>query len=694
MSRGAAPTPALLDARWMTNLRVVVPFVIVGLIGLMILPLPALVLDLLISLNISLSMVVLLTAVSIRSPLHFSVLPSVLLLTTVLRLGLNIASTRRILLHGSEGTSAAGAVIEAFGNFVVGGNMIVGLVVFLVLLAVQFIVINHGANRISEVAARFTLDAMPGKQMAIDADLNAGLIDEREARRRRDAIQEEADFYGSMDGAVKFTQRDAIASLIIVSINIIAGLAIGILQAGMNPLEAVATYTTLTVGDGLVTAIPALLVSVAGALITTRSGTDDELSSDLAGQMLSDPRPLGTAAGVLGLLALVPGLPTIPFLTLAAGIGAAAWSLRGKRARAESDVARSEKAVAEAAPEEPIEPLLQVDPLTIEVGYDLVQLAGSEEPGGLLDRIRKIRRQLALDLGIVVPPVRVRDNLNLAPDQYRILLRGVESARARLPRNRCLAIDPGDVLEPIQGEATKDPAFGIDALWIDERKADHARGVGYTIVDRTSVLATHLSELIREHAPDLLGRQETQKLLDMLAKQAPKLVEELVPESYTVGQVQKVLQGLLAERVSIRDLEAIGEALADVGGRELPVEAQIAHVRRAIGRAILQPYLQGDTLHVVTLAPEVEDAVRGLLRPAGGGPAVPADPRQVQQLAHKVAVGVRNSAGGAQQAVLCNDPDVRAFLRRATDRALPTVPFLAVHEIPDGIPVNAVGQVK
>ncbi len=673
--------------------RIGVPIAIVGLVAVMLIPLPPLILDLLVSLSISIGMIVLLTALHIRSPLDFSVFPSVLLLVTVFRLALNIASTRRILLHGSEGTHAAGSVIEAFGQFVVGGNLIVGIVIFLVLLAVQFIVINHGANRISEVAARFTLDAMPGKQMAIDADLNAGLIDETEARERRQRIQDEADFYGSMDGAVKFTQRDAIASLIIVAINIIAGLGVGILQAGMAPLDALHTYTVLTVGDGLVTAVPALLTSVAGALITTRSGSNQELSGHLASQLLSNPRPLAVAAGSLGALALVPGLPTIAFLSLAGVIGWFASGLR-KQERDEAQRVAALPGPAVAAPEEPIEPLLAVDPLTIEVGYDLVELAGSDRAGGLLDRIRGIRRQVALDLGMVVPPVRVRDNLRLASDEYVLLLRGAEVGRARLPRRRVLAIDPGDALERIEGEKTKDPAFGIDALWIDESQSDRARSVGYTVVDRTSTLATHLSEVVRRHAPDLLGRQETQRLLDLLAKQSPKLVEELVPERYTVGQVQKVLQSLLRERVSIRDLMTICETMADLAGTTKDMREIVARVRQALGRWLVGPLLERDALHVVTLSSEVEGQLREMLGDGTGNKPRPADPRVTAGLVHRVATALRQAPPGVQPAVLCPSAESRSLLRQLTESALPSVPFLSVLEVPDGVRVQALGQVR
>ena len=673
--------------------QTIMPLAVLSLVGLMILPLPAFGLDLLISLNISLSLVVLLTTVYVVNPVNFSVFPSVLLLLTVFRLALNISSTRRILLKGYEGTDAAGNVIEAFGQFVVGGNMVVGLVIFLVLLAVQFIVINHGASRISEVAARFTLDAMPGKQMAIDADLNAGLIDEKDAKERRQEIQSEADFYGAMDGAVKFTQRDAIASMIIVAINVIAGLAIGVMQGGMSAIEALSTYTVLTVGDGLVSAIPSLFISVAGALITTRAGTTEDLGSDVASQLFSNMRPMAVAAGALGVMALIPGLPTVPFLTLGAVFGTFSFLIH-RHDNSDAEQLEAPDETPGLPPEEPIEPLLMIDPLTIEVGYDLVDMAGSERAGGVLDRIRGIRRQVASDLGVVVPPVRVRDNLRLASDEYRILLRGSEIGKSEIPRGRVLAIDPGDALNPIDGMETKDPAFGIPALWIDSTQADHARSIGYTVVDRTSVMGTHLSELVRKHAPELLGRQETQALLDVLSKSAPKLVEELIPERFSLGQVQKVLQALLRERVSIRDLQTICEALADCGGHDISFDRLLGLVRQALARSLVLPLAEENELAVVTLSSELESQVRQLANgESGGNLPVPTDPQFTQALVHRVASAVRSAPAKSQPAVLCGSSESRFLLRRLTQSALPTVPFLAVQEVPDGVRVHAVGQV-
>ncbi|MCP3979356.1 MAG: flagellar biosynthesis protein FlhA [bacterium] len=674
---------------WRQATQWLLPVSIVGLVAVMVIPLPTALLDLLLSFDVSLSLVVLLTAVYVARPSTFSTFPSVLLLLTVFRLGLNVATTRRILLHGPEGPEAAGHVIEAFGQFVVGGSVVVGTVIFLVLLAVQFIVINHGATRISEVAARFTLDAMPGRQMAIDADLNAGLIDEVEARERRKAISADADFYGSMDGAVRFTQRDAVASLIIVAINLLAGIGIGVLQAGMPITEALVTYSILTIGDGLVSAIPALLLSVAGGLLTTRSDTGIDLGSELGQQLLSSPTPLTVAAGALGTLALVPGLPTLAFLTMSGGVGALAMAMKRKQ-RAEPDP--SEDVPASAPPiEEPIEPLLAVDPVSIEVGYDLVELAGSDSPGGLLDRIREIRRQVALELGFIVPPVRVRDNLKLSPDGYQLLLRGAEIGQGRLQRRKMLAIDPGDVKEQIEGEKTLDPAFGIEALWIREELADTARSAGYTVVDQTSVLATHLSQVVRRYAPELLGRQQTQDLLDTLAKTDPKLVEELVPERCTIGQVQKVLQALLRESVSIRDMHSICEAMADRGPEPFNLDEVLARVRQALRRSLVRPFVVDGALRVVTLAPEVEQGILSAITNDGHESL---DAKGTQSLVHRTARAIREAPAGAQPVVLCSSGSARTFLRRLTNSVLPTVPMFSAHEVPEGVKVQAVGQIQ
>ncbi|UCF69082.1 MAG: FHIPEP family type III secretion protein, partial [Acidobacteriota bacterium] len=545
-----------------TRAHAALPVAMIVTLGLIVVPLPSPLLDVLITVNLATSIVVLMSSMYVPGPTQFSAFPSLLLMLTLFRLALNVASTRLILSRGDEGPRAAGAVIQAFGNFVVGGSFIVGAVIFVVVLVIQFVVIAHGSTRISEVIARFTLDAMPGKQMAIDADLNAGLITEREAIARRLHIQKEAEFFGSMDGAVRFTQRDAIASLLITLINIGAGLLIGVLQKGMAAGEAVETYSVLTIGDGLVTAIPALLVAVAGGVITTRAAQERNLGDEVIGQILNNPRPLRVAAGTLLALALVPGLPKVSFLILSAAVFAASRAARERQAQDESELQPAEPRAATDV-EEDVEPLLGIDPMCVEIGYDLIAAVGADRPGGILDKIKGLRRQIATEHGFVLPPVRVRDNLQLAPDQYQILLRGTRIASGTIPKGKLLALEAGPTV-PVDGERTKDPAFGLPAVWIKPEVADRARGSGYTVVDAPAVLSTHLMEVIHRNASELLGREDVARLLDHLQKTHPKAVAELVPERMTIGEVQRVLQGLLREGVSIRDLPLIVETLADV----------------------------------------------------------------------------------------------------------------------------------
>ena len=685
--------------------HLVVPLAVIVILAAMVVPMPPLFLDLLISFDIAISLVVLLSAVYILAPVEFSVFPSMLLLLTIFRLALNVASTRRILMHGAEGTAAAGNVIQAFGQFVVGGNVVVGLVVFLVLLAIQFIVINHGATRISEVTARFTLDAMPGKQMAIDADLNAGLINEREARERRRAVQREAEFFGSMDGAVRFTQRDAVAALIITGINIVGGLLIGVLQQGMGLSNALSNYTILTVGDGLVTAIPALLVSVAGALVTTRASTGNPLGDDVISQVFSSPRPLAIAAGALTMLALIPGLPKVAFLTLGISAFFASRAITNARRGA---AAETEPLTPLPPAEEPVEPLLAVDPMTLEVGYDLIGCVGSDGSGGVLDKIRGIRRQIALDLGFVLPPVRIRDNLRLAPDAYSILLRGSEIATFRIRRGCVLAISPGGEPLPIEGVPTVEPAFGIEALWIPEARAEEARIAGCTVVDPPSVIATHLVEVIRKHAHELLSREDVQKLLDLLAKTSPKTVEELIPERLTLGQVQGVLRALLRERVPIRDLGTIVEALADAALAGRDQVFLVERARQALARSICSPLLSDrGELEAVTLDPRLEHSLESSLRGTaapeettdGAAPKRPAarallSPVEAQEIIGKIArVLHEGAAARSRVAVLCSQT-LRPYLAGLALTALPHVTFLSPHEVPVGTRVRSIGMVS
>src|SRR5579871_6785087 len=563
-----------------------VPIAVVAIVLALIMPMPAALLDFLIVADIMLSVIVMMVAVYIRRPVDFSVFPTTLLLLTLFRLALNVSSSRLILLNGNTGTAAAGHVIEAFGSFVVGGNYIIGAVIFLVLIAIQYVVINHGSVRISEVTARFTLDALPGKQMSIDADLNGGLIDETEARRRRKELSGEAEFYGAMDGASRFTQRDAIASIIITGVNIFAGFLIGVLQHHMDLGHALQTYTVLTIGDGLVTVIPALMISISGGLIVTRASSDNRLGALVHSQVFGKPEPLLLASGVLVALALMPGLPTIPFLALGGGLGSLAWQKRRKR---ETAIAISSDIAGKPAKEN-VESLLQVDPLCVEVGLGLVRMVDGGANSPLLQRIAGIRKNLASQLGYYLPPVKVNDNLALRSREYSILLKGVELARYELPAGHELAIPAAGVDGAVEGKPTKDPAFGLAALWIPNERASFARSRGYTVVDDVSVLGTHLSEVVRRHAHELFSRQDTKNFCDRVAQSNPKVVEDLVPKTISYAIVQRVLQNLLRERVPIRDSVTILEALSEAAHMTKNPVLLTEYVRQAIRRAIVSTH--------------------------------------------------------------------------------------------------------
>jgi flagellar biosynthesis protein FlhA len=658
----------------------IVPAAAVAVVGLMVVPLPPLLLDLLLSIDIGLAVVLLLTAIYVKEPIEFSVFPSVLLLLTLLRLSLNVASTRLVLLHGGEGIGAAGTVIQAFGQFVVGGNYVVGITVFLVLVAIQFLVINHGAVRISEVTARFTLDALPGKQMAIDADLNAGLIDDREARARRERIRREADFYGAMDGAIRFTQRDALAAVLITGVNIVAGFVVGVVQHGLDVGTAARTYTILTVGEGLVTAIPALLVSMSGGLITTRAASESHLGEEVAGQLLSKPFPLGIGAGVLFLLALLPGLPKLAFLVVAGLFGAAAYARRPRAAESES--------APPPAPAEPVEATLAIDPLSVEVGYALIALVDEKQGGTLLSRVRAIRRQIASDTGLVVPPVHVADNLQLGPRAYALFVKGVEVARGELYPERFLAINPGTASQPVDGIRTQEPAFGLPAWWIPAESRERALAAGYTVVDPTTALSTHLSETVRTFLPDLLSRQQTKEMLDRVTQTSPKLVEELVPKVVSVGEVQRVLRQLLRERVPIRDLTTILEALADVAASTKDPDAINEAVRAALGRAICRQY-QNDKgeLPTIAFAPALEERLLQSVVRTDQGPMLAVDPTEAQHLAARIARALETAV--AQPVLLCT-PALRPHLWRLFTRVLPQIGVLSHNEVPPHVRVAPV----
>ncbi len=667
--------------RAMRFTHLIAPAAVVAVVMLMIVPLPPLLLDLLLSVDIGLAVVLLLTSLYVRQPVQFSVFPSLLLVLTLLRLSLNVASTRLVLLHGSDGIDAAGNVIMSFGQFVVGGNYVVGVVIFLVLIAIQFVVINHGAVRISEVTARFTLDALPGKQMAIDADLNAGLIDDREAKQRREQIRREADFYGAMDGAIRFTQRDALAAIMITAVNIVAGLIIGVIQNGLDLATAARTYTILTVGEGLVTAIPALLVSMSGGLITTRAATESNLGEEVAVQLLARARPLAIAAGVLVGLAVIPGLPKLPFMVVAAMLGGAAFANRG------ADTPPVEPQKPEGAPPaDTVESVIGVDALGIEVGYALISLVDEKQGGTLLTRVRAIRRQIATETGVLVPPVHIADNLQLGPRIYSILVKGVEVARGELYPDRLLAINPGTAGGAIEGISTREPAFGLPAWWIPQDHRDRSANGGYTVVDPTTALSTHLSEVIRTYLPDLLSRQQVKEMVDRVAQTSPRLVEDLVPKIVSLGEIQRVLRQLLRERVPVKDLTTILEAVSDGASVSKDPDAITESVRSVVGRSICRQFQnERGELPVISLAPALEERLLQSVVKTDQGMVLAVDPTDAQRLAAKIARVIETAV--AQPVLLCT-PALRPHLWRLFARVLPQVAVLSHNEVPSQVRVT------
>jgi flagellar biosynthesis protein FlhA len=665
---------------------------VLGILGVMLVPLPPLLLDLLLTSNLALSLMTLLIGMYILRPLDFSLFPSLLLILTLFRLSLNVASTRLILLHGSDGTQAAGEVIHAFGRFVVGGNYVVGAVVFLILVVIQFVVITKGAGRIAEVAARFTLDAMPGKQLAIDADLNAGLVTDAEARGRRREIAREADFYGAMDGASKFVRGDAVASIIITAINIVGGLVIGVTQMRMELFEALTTYTLLTIGDGLVTQIPALIVSTAAGIVVTRAASENELAVAVTQQFAGHHRALLITAATLLILGLIPGLPKAPFLLMAAVTGTVAYSGLKEPKRGAELPATS--APAGATGPEKVEKLLALDPLELEVGYSLIPLVDPGQGGDLLDRVRLVRRQFATDLGFVVPPVRIRDNLQLKPVAYAIKVRGLVVAQGEILVGHFLAMNPGTATEPIAGVATTEPTFGLPAQWISADERERAQVLGYTVVDPSSVITTHLTETIRRHARDLLGRQEVQGLLDVIKPSHPSVVETLVPNLLPLGTVQKVLQNLLAEGVSIRDLALILEALADAAPATKDPVVLTEYVRQGLGRTICRELTAGDgVLKVFTLSPALEQRLADALAEGDQGRYLALEPRTAQRVIEAIAKTIGKEPPDGTPVVLCG-PVIRPHLRRLTERYLPHLAMLSYNEIGPEVTLKALAMVE
>jgi len=687
MTAPSAQTSALTATRLSNLGELGVPIAVLAIVIALITPLPSFVLDFLIVMDLMMSVIVMMVAMYIGRPVEFSVFPTVLLLLTLFRLALNVSSARLILLNGNTGTAAAGRVIEAFGSFVVGGNYIIGAVIFCVLIAIQYVVINHGSVRISEVTARFTLDALPGKQMSIDADLNGGLIDETEARRRRRELSGEAEFYGAMDGASRFTQRDAIASIIITGVNIIAGFLIGVLQHHMDLGHALQTYTVLTIGDGLVTVIPALMISISGGLIVTRASSDNRLGALVHNQVFGKPEPLLLASGVLVALALMPGLPTIPFLALGGGLGAISWQKRRKR---DTGVAISTDSAGKPAKEN-IEALLQVDPLTVEVGLGLVRLVDGGANSPLLQRIAGIRKNLASQLGYYLPPVKVNDNLSLRSREYSIVLKGVEIARYELPAGHELAIPAGAVDGSVEGKPTKDPAFGLAALWIPNERSSFARTRGYTVVDDVSVLGTHLSEVVRRHAHELFTRQDTKNFCDRVAQSNPKVVEDLVPKLLSYAVVQRVLQNLLRERVPIRDSVTILEALSEAAQMTKNPVLLTEYVRQAIRRVIVKSHSnpQGE-LTAYLVEPSAEQTVESAVEHSEHNSVLGLAPQAAREFVGRLT---RKLERPDASAIVLTSPAIRYFVKQLLETAFPEVAVLSHNEVPPEVRIKSLGWI-
>ena len=667
-------------------------FAVITIIAVMLIPIPPFLLDFLIAANVTIAVILLLLSLYISEPVAFSVFPTVLLMVTLYRLSLNVASTRLILLNGSQGTSAAGEVIQSFGQFVVGGNYVVGFVVFLVLIAIQYIVVNHGAVRTSEVTARFTLDAMPGKQMSIDADLNAGLIDEFEARERRDRVSREAEFYGAMDGAVRFTQRDAIASIIIVAINIIAGFFIGVVSHGMPLIEALKTYTILTIGDGLVTAIPALLVSVTGGVMTTRAACQSDLGEQVSSQVFSDPKPVVLGAVVLFLISLIPGLPFLAFFVLSAVVGTV--GLRVAKKKRETALLVDQIQEEEPPPaEESVEKLLRVDPLGLELGYQLIHLVENKPGGDFLSHVKSIRRQLATELGVVIPPIHITDNLQLKPKEYRILLKGVEIARSELMPGHLMAIHPGRPTEKIEGIPTHEPAFRLEALWVRNEQREKAQLAGFTVVENTTVLSTHLTETIKGVLNELLSRQEVKTLIDGVNETHPKVVEELIPAVMTVGEIQKILQNLLRERVSIRDMVTILETLADFAPRTKNITLLTEYSRQSLGRSICQSFIsESGEMKVMTLSRELETILSNAVTVTELDNYLSLDPAQARSILMKVQKSVSEKTFEGYP-ILLVPSNIRLHVRRFLEHVLTNLVVLSHNEIPPHVKLVSLGEV-
>ena len=668
---------------------------VVVILFVMLIPLPTIFLDIMLTFSISLSLVVLVTTMFMSSPLEFSIFPSLLLVLTMLRLALNVASTRLILLHGDAGTASAGRVIQTFGQFVVGGNYIVGLVIFLILFALNKMVIVNGTTRIAEVAARFTLDSLPGKQMAIEADLNSGLIDEKEATERRHAIRKEADFYGAMDGAGKFVSGDVKAGILITAINIVGGILIGMVQKGMTWQDAAQTYTLLTIGDGLVSTIPSIIVSTSAGIIVSRAAAEARMGEEFLAQLTYHSRALKLVSVILVLFALVPGMPSFVFLLLS-GVVFFLSTVQGKQREA-AEAAEKQRAEAPATldtPEE-VQNLLPLDLLELEVGYGLIPLVDEEQDGNLLARIRSIRRQFALDMGVVVPSLHLRDNLQLKPGQYSVLIKGNEVAAGEIMVDHYLAMDPGDAKHRIQGIETVEPAFNLPALWIPEAQKEEAMLAGYTVVDPSTVIATHLTEIFKRNMHEFLGRQETQELLDNLSKRAPKAVEDLVPGAMDLGAVQKVLQNLVRESVSVRDLLTIVETLGDYGRTIKDTDQLTEYVRSRMGRTIIKSYMDsGGGLPIVTLSPAIDKAFTESLRQTEHGAYLAMEPSQAQGIIQAINDAAERAVNTDGQPILLTTPAVRPHMAQLLQRFIPNLPVISQAEIPADVKLQTLAHVE
>ena len=659
----------------------------------MIIPLPPLILDFLLAVNITLAVTVLLIAMYTVKPLDFSIFPSLLLVTTLFRLSLNVASTRLILLHGNEGPQAAGKVILSFGSFAIGGNYVVGMIVFIILVIVNFVVITKGATRIAEVAARFTLDAMPGKQMSVDADLNAGLINEDEAKARRKMVTSEAEFHGSMDGASKFVRGDAIAGIIITLINLLGGFVIGVLQMKMSMTDAAQNYTLLTVGDGLVSQIPALIISTAAGIVVSRTASTDTMGKEFGKQFFNYPKAIYMSAGAIFLFGLIPGLPHVSFILLSLMIGGGMFLLSRDKGAAADFPDQTQEAKPEAGPE-PVEHLLLVDPMELEVGYGLITLVDREQGGEFLDKVRSIRRQFAIESGVVIPPIHIRDNLQLKSTTYQILLKGVRIAGADLMVNHFLAMDPGDVQRKIEGIETVEPSFNLPALWIPEAKKDDAKIAGYTVVDNVTIMATHLTEVLRNHVAELLGRQEVQSLLDNLSRVYPKAVEELVPNILSLGGVQKVLQNLLKEHVAIKDMLTIVETLADYGSMTKDPELLTEYVRHKLSRSIITPHVMEDgVLNLIGISQDTEEYLQKSIQSTEHGAYLSIDPKVADVLVRSIKQETDKALAQNIQPILLTTPTLRRHMKKMVEYFAPSLMVLSQSELLSDVRIKTIGEI-